>query len=138
MYFEETYHLDQVQVSCGNLSIPTATVRITGPEGEGFCDADHGTGPVDAVYRAINRVNGEPCCASPTLLLEILRQEWGFGGPTGSDGYVVSDCKAIRDIYEHHKVVETAAEAATLAVKHGCDLNCGSVYPSFWKPWSKS
>jgi 2-isopropylmalate synthase len=60
MYFEETYHLDQVQVSCGNLSIPTATVRIAGPEGEVFCDADHGTGPVDAVYRAINRVIGEP------------------------------------------------------------------------------
>ncbi|MFL7793264.1 MAG: alpha-isopropylmalate synthase regulatory domain-containing protein, partial [Anaerolineae bacterium] len=60
MYFEETYHLEQVQVSCGNLSIPTATVRITGPEGEVFCDADHGTGPVDAIYRAINRVIGEP------------------------------------------------------------------------------
>jgi 2-isopropylmalate synthase len=60
MFFAETYHLDQVQVSCGNLSIPTATVRITGPDGEAFCDADHGTGPVDAVYRAINRVIGEP------------------------------------------------------------------------------
>ena len=60
MYFAETYHLDQIQVSCGNLSIPTATVRITGPEGEVFCDADHGTGPVDAIYRAINRVIGEP------------------------------------------------------------------------------
>jgi 2-isopropylmalate synthase len=60
MYFEETYHLEQVQVSCGNLSIPTATVRIAGPNGEEFCDADHGTGPVDAIYRAINRVIGEP------------------------------------------------------------------------------
>jgi 2-isopropylmalate synthase len=60
MYFTETYHLEQVQVSCGNLSIPTATVRIAGPEGEVFCDADHGTGPVDAIYRAINRVIGEP------------------------------------------------------------------------------
>jgi 2-isopropylmalate synthase len=60
MFFEETYHLDQVQVSCGNLSIPTATVRITGPDGEEFCDADHGTGPVDAIYRAINRVIKEP------------------------------------------------------------------------------
>ena len=60
MFFEETYHLEQVQVSCGNRSIPTATVRIQGPDGEVFCDADHGTGPVDAVYRAINRVIGEP------------------------------------------------------------------------------
>jgi 2-isopropylmalate synthase len=60
MFFEETYHLEQVQVSCGNLSIPTATVRIVGPDGGAFCDADHGTGPVDAIYRAINRVIGEP------------------------------------------------------------------------------
>lgn len=60
MFFEETYHLEHVQVSCGNYSIPTATVRIKGPDGQIICDADHGTGPVDAVYRAINRVIGEP------------------------------------------------------------------------------
>ena len=60
MFFEETYHLDQIQVSCGNHSIPTATVRIRGPNGQVFCDADYGAGPVDAVYRAINRVIGEP------------------------------------------------------------------------------
>ena len=60
MFFQETYHLEQVQVTCGNMSIPTATVRITGPEGQTFCDADRGTDPVDAVYRAINRVIGEP------------------------------------------------------------------------------
>ena len=60
MFFEETYHLEHVQVSCGNTNIPTATVRIRGPEGQVFCDADHGAGPVDAVYRAINRVIGEP------------------------------------------------------------------------------
>jgi 2-isopropylmalate synthase len=59
-FFTETYHLEQVQVSCGNHSIPTATVRIRGPNGQVVCDADHGTGPVDAVYRAINRVIGEP------------------------------------------------------------------------------
>jgi len=60
MFFEETYHLEQVQVSCGDRSIPTATVRIRGPNDQVFCDADHGAGPVDAVYRAINRVIGEP------------------------------------------------------------------------------
>jgi 2-isopropylmalate synthase len=60
LFFEETYHLEQVQVTCGNLSIPTATVCIKGPDGQIYCDADHGTGPVDAVYRAINRVIGEP------------------------------------------------------------------------------
>jgi 2-isopropylmalate synthase len=60
MFFDETYHLEQIQVSCGDQSIPTATVRIKGPDGQVYCDADHGTGPVDALYRAINRVIGEP------------------------------------------------------------------------------
>ncbi len=60
MFFEETYHLEHVQVTCGDHSIPTATVRIRGPEGQVYCDAAHGTGPVDAIYRAINRIVGEP------------------------------------------------------------------------------
>jgi 2-isopropylmalate synthase len=59
-FFDATYHLEQVQVSCGDRNIPTATVSIRGPDGQMHCDADHGTGPVDAVYRAINRVIGEP------------------------------------------------------------------------------
>jgi len=77
-----------------------------------------------SVMGAYNRTNGEPCCASPALLQEILRDEWGF------EGYVVSDCWAIRDIYENHRVVETAAQAAALAVEAGCDLNCGEAYPA--------
>jgi 2-isopropylmalate synthase len=59
-FFEQTYYLEQVQVTCGDHSIPTATVRIRDAAGQVYCDADHGTGPVDAVYRAINRVIGEP------------------------------------------------------------------------------
>jgi beta-glucosidase len=81
-------------------------------------------GRAASVMGAYSRVNGEPCCASPTLLEEILRREWGF------DGYVVSDCGAIRDIYEHHRVVSSAEEAAALAVVNGCELNCGAVYPA--------
>jgi 2-isopropylmalate synthase len=54
----EVYHLEQIQVSCGDRSIPTATVRIRGPKGDTFTDASHGTGPVDAVYKAINRIIG--------------------------------------------------------------------------------
>jgi beta-glucosidase len=75
-----------------------------------------------SVMGAYNRTNGEPCCASPTLLQDILRTAWGF------DGYVVSDCGAIGDIYKHHQVADTAPEAAALAVTNGCDLNCGEVY----------
>lgn len=75
-----------------------------------------------SIMGAYNRTNGEPCCASPTLLEQILRQEWGF------EGYVVSDCGAIRDIYQDHQVVATPEEAAAMAVRAGCDLNCGNTY----------
>lgn len=75
-----------------------------------------------SVMCAYNRLNGEACCGSDHLLTSILRNEWNF------DGYVVSDCGAIEDIYAHHKVVPSAEEAAALAVKSGCDLNCGKIY----------
>jgi len=52
----EVYHLDHVEVSCGDHSLPTATVRLIGPEGQSLADAALGTGPVDAVYKAINRI----------------------------------------------------------------------------------
>jgi beta-glucosidase len=81
-------------------------------------------GGAASVMGAYNRTNGEPCCASPTLLQKILRAEWGF------KGYVVSDCWAINDIFGGHRSVETAAEASALAVKAGCDLECGCAYPS--------
>jgi len=77
---------------------------------------------VAGVMGAYNRTNGEACCASPTLLQEILRGEWDF------KGYIVSDCWAIGDIYKHHQLVETPEEAAALAVKSGCNLNCGCTY----------
>ena len=56
----EVYHLDRVQVSCGDRGIPTAAVRLIGPEGQALADASLGTGPVDAVYKAINRIVGVP------------------------------------------------------------------------------
>ena len=52
----EVYHLDHVEVSCGDHNIPTATVRLIGPDGLILADAALGTGPVDAVYKAINRI----------------------------------------------------------------------------------
>ncbi len=56
----ELYHLDQVHVSCGDPSLPTASVRLTGPDGAQLVDASAGTGPVDAVYKAINRLVDVP------------------------------------------------------------------------------
>ncbi len=77
-----------------------------------------------AVMGAYNRVNGEPCCGSETLLQEILRKEWDYRG------YVVSDCGAINDINEHHHVTFTRAESAALALNSGCVLNCGFAFRS--------
>ncbi len=79
-------------------------------------------GKAQSIMAAYNRTNGEPCAASQTLLQRILRDEWAF------DGFVVSDCWAIRDFHEHHHVTETPEESAALAVKAGCDLNCGCTY----------
>ncbi len=77
---------------------------------------------VEAVMGAYNRVNGEPCCGSETLLKDILRGQWGF------DGHVVSDCWAIKDFYTGHHVTANARQSAALAVENGCDVNCGEVF----------
>ncbi|MDR2505000.1 MAG: glycoside hydrolase family 3 C-terminal domain-containing protein [Oscillospiraceae bacterium] len=78
---------------------------------------------VYSVMGAYNRVYGESASGSAYLLQKILREEWGF------NGYVVSDCGAVEDIFMHHKIVETAEEASALAVNNGCDLCCGFIYP---------
>ena len=77
---------------------------------------------VYSVMGAYNRVDGESASASWMLLSDILRKQWGF------NGYVVSDCGAINDIFDSHKIVNTQEEAAALGIRRGCDLNCGSVY----------
>ncbi len=76
---------------------------------------------VQGVMGAYNRVNGEPACAS-SRLMDILYNEWNY------DGYFVSDCWAIRDFHTRHMVTSTAEESAALAIKSGCDINCGNTY----------
>ena len=79
-------------------------------------------GRVGSIMGSYNSVYGSPACASQLLLTDILRKRWGF------DGYVVSDCGAVTDIYTGHKAAKSAEEAAAMAVKAGCDLECGSTY----------
>ena len=79
-------------------------------------------GKVEAVMGAYNRTNGEACCASKALLVDTLRGRWGF------EGHVVSDCWALRDLYGGHMLADSPEEAAALAMKRGCDLNCGNTY----------
>ncbi|NML67214.1 glycoside hydrolase family 3 protein [Hymenobacter sp. RP-2-7] len=77
---------------------------------------------VEAVMCAYNSTNGEPCCGNEFLLSQVLRKEWNFRG------HVVSDCGALDDLYQGHKVVKTKTEAAALALSRGVDLNCGDTY----------
>lgn len=77
---------------------------------------------VESVMGAYNRTNGEPCCGSKTLIQDILRTKWKF------EGHYVSDCWAIRDFHERHMVTNSARESAAMALKNGCDINCGNTY----------
>lgn len=82
---------------------------------------------VEVVMGAYNRTNGEPCCGSKALLVDILRDEWGF------QGHVTSDCWAIKDFHEFHMVTANAVESVALAMNMGCDLNCGNIYGNLLK-----
>ena len=81
-------------------------------------------GKVEEVMCAYNRFEGDPCCGSDRLLMQILRGEWGF------NGIVVSDCGAIADFYNDrgHHTHPDAESASAAAVISGTDLECGSSY----------
>ena len=86
---------------------------------------------VESVMGAYNRTNGEPCCGSTTLIQEILRGKWKF------EGHFVSDCWAIRDFHTQHMVTDTAEESAAMALKAGCDVNCGNTYLHLMKAFEQ-
>ena len=75
---------------------------------------------VASVMGTYNRVNGEACCGSKTLLAGLLREEWGF------DGLVTSDAGAIAAMHTQHHVTKNARESALLALRMGCDMEIAS------------
>ncbi len=79
-------------------------------------------GKVESVMCAYNLFNGSPCCGNTFLLEDMLRNQWGF------EGYVVSDCWALRDFITHQTTAKSEGEAGAIALKAGTDLNCGQVY----------
>ncbi len=79
-------------------------------------------GKADSIMCVYNSVAGLPGCASTDLLQKRLREQWGF------QGYVVSDCGAVNDIYANHRFTSTLGSAAVAAVKAGTDLTCGTEY----------
>jgi beta-glucosidase len=76
---------------------------------------------VESIMCAYNRVNGEACCTSNTLLHSILHEEWKF------KGHVVTDCGALDDIYARHKMYNNNVEVAAAAIKAGVDLDCSDL-----------
>ena len=86
---------------------------------------------VEAVMGAYNRTNGEPCCGSRALMVDLLRGQWGF------EGHYVSDCWAIQDFHEFHHYTDSPEESAALALECGCDVNCGVTYQYLLKAYEK-
>lgn len=85
---------------------------------------------VNGVMGAYSEINGEPCCATH-LIADKLRVEWGFRG------IFISDCWAIRDFHEQHHYTDSPEESSAVAIKNGCDLNCGCTYNYLEKAFSK-
>jgi beta-glucosidase len=79
-------------------------------------------GKAESTMCAYNRVNGEPACANPFLLEHTLRNEWKF------NGYVVSDCDAVADIYNGHHFTRSLAEAGAVSLKTGMDNECADFF----------
>lgn len=107
---ESTRHTVDVWVSAQDLEdtyLPAFRAAIV--------DAQAGS-----IMCAYNRINGEPACASQSLLVKTLRQDWQFGG------YVVSDCDAVVDISANHKYAVDAAAGAAAAIKAGMDNECNT------------
>jgi beta-glucosidase len=75
---------------------------------------------VAGVMCAYNAINGQPCCGSDLLMTDILKNQWKFSG------YVTSDCWGIEDFFKYHKTHPDATSAASDALIHGTDIECGT------------
>src|SRR6201993_33676 len=109
---EPTRHTIDVQVSKHDMeatNLPAFRATVT-------------EGKAESVMCAYNRVNGEPACANSFLLVDTLRGAWKF------NGYVVSDCDAVVDIFEGHKFTKSQPEAAAISMKRGMDNECADFF----------
>jgi beta-glucosidase len=89
-------------------------------------------GKAGSVMCAYNAINGEPACASQFLLQDQLREKWGF------QGYVVSDCDAVRDVAANHRYRPTQAQGAAISVIRGMDNECVTFTERFGEPVEKA
>lgn len=77
------------------------------------------------VMCSYNAINGTPSCANSDLLSKTLREEWNF------TGYIVSDCWAIANVYEHHNFAKSYEEAVGMSLRAGVDLDCGDTIQKY-------
>jgi beta-glucosidase len=89
-------------------------------------------GKAASVMCAYNAINGEPACANQYLLQDQLRGKWGF------QGYVVSDCDAVRDVAANHRYRPTQAQGAAISVIRGMDNECVTFTSRFGEPVEKA
>ncbi len=89
-------------------------------------------GKAGSVMCAYNAINGEPACANQYLLQDQLRGKWGF------QGYVVSDCDAVRDIAANHRYRPTQAQGAAISVLRGMDNECVTFTSRYGEPVDKA
>ncbi|MBC7265992.1 MAG: 2-isopropylmalate synthase [Anaerosomatales bacterium] len=111
---DETYHLQQVHVSCGEPGIPTATVELITRDGRHLVDSSHGNGPVDAVYNAINRIVRVPNDLTEFSVQSVTRGIDAIGEVTirvrAEDGQVFTGRGA------HPDIIVASAKAYTNAL----------------------
>ena len=89
-------------------------------------------GKAGSVMCAYNAINGQPACANQYLLQDQLRGKWGF------QGYVVSDCDAVRDVAANHRFEPTQAQGAAISVIRGMDNECVTFTSRFGEPVEKA
>jgi beta-glucosidase len=89
-------------------------------------------GKAGSVMCAYNAINGQPACANQYLLQDQLRGKWGF------QGYVVSDCDAVRDVAANHRYRATQAQGAAISVIRGMDNECVTFTSRFGEPVEKA
>jgi len=89
-------------------------------------------GKAGSVMCAYNAINGQPACANQYLLQDQLRGKWGF------QGYVVSDCDAVRDVAANHRYEPTQAQGAAISVIRGMDNECVTFTSRFGDPVEKA
>jgi beta-glucosidase len=109
---ETTRHMVNVEVSKHDMEdtyLPAFRAAVT-------------EGKAESIMCAYNSINGQPACANTFLLKDQLRGAWKF------NGYVVSDCDAIVDIFSGHHYAKSMAEAAAYALKTGMDNECADFF----------